>query len=269
MPHSYRGRHLAPSTASVTSRRVAAAAAVPVTAMGLGVANAGTASAAVVSTELSLGPASRTVAYDATVRFTSVLSTKLGPLVHQEVGLYERRGRASSWHRVGQATTDRQGHVAFTETHLTRTEQWQVRFAGDRVLDPASSPVRTITVPPPPSSVLGRKAVEEAARHAGAPYKWGAAGPDEFDCSGLTKYVYGRLGVSLPHNAQAQYDAVRHVSRADLRPGDLVFFYGSDGSVYHVGIYAGHGEMWNAPHSGAVVRREALFSDAYHVGRVR
>ena len=58
------------------------------------------------------------------------------------------------------------------------------------------------------------------------PYVWGGASPDGFDCSGLVMYVYAQLGVSLPHNAAAQYEALPHVPTSDLEPGDLVFFYG-------------------------------------------
>ncbi len=71
---------------------------------------------------------------------------------------------------------------------------------------------------PPASSTqagLGERAVEEASRHEGKPYRYGASGPDEFDCSGFTQYVFRQLGHELPRTARAQYDAVRHISPAD------------------------------------------------------
>ncbi|MFC4591309.1 C40 family peptidase [Sphaerisporangium corydalis] len=83
------------------------------------------------------------------------------------------------------------------------------------------------------------------------PYVWGAAGPTTFDCSGLVLWAYQKVGISLPHYTGDQWTAGTHVSREDLRPGDLVFFY-SD--LHHVGIYIGGGMMVHAPHTGDVVR---------------
>ena len=86
----------------------------------------------------------------------------------------------------------------------------------------------------------------------GVPYVWGGASRGGFDCSGLTMYVYGRLGWSLPHGATAQAGHGRRVSLRRLEAGDLVF-YGGSGYYSHVGIYAGHGRVIDAPHTGAVV----------------
>lgn len=114
----------------------------------------------------------------------------------------------------------------------------------------------------------GMAAVMEAARHAGQPYAYGATGPNRFDCSGFTLYVFSRFGKQLPHNSGAQYAAVQHVSRASMRPGDLVFFRDSAGSLGHVGIFAGNGQMWDAPRSGLRVMLRPLYSPNYVVGRV-
>jgi cell wall-associated NlpC family hydrolase len=111
-----------------------------------------------------------------------------------------------------------------------------------------------------PASGRAAVAVQEAYRKLGSPYQWGAAGPNEFDCSGLTMWVWGKAGVSLPHSSQSQYSSGRHVSRADLRPGDLVFF-GSP--IHHVGIYIGGGQMISAPHSGDVVKVQDAFRSDY------
>ncbi len=86
----------------------------------------------------------------------------------------------------------------------------------------------------------------------GAPYRWGAAGPDAFDCSGFTMWVYAQVGVSLPHSSRAQMQCGERVSRANLRPGDLVFFGRT--VVHHVGIYIGGGMYVHAPHTGDVVK---------------
>jgi len=88
----------------------------------------------------------------------------------------------------------------------------------------------------------------------GVPYRFGAASPDGFDCSGLVLFVYGRLGGRLPHSSYAQYGVGRGVSRRALWPGDLVFFSGRG----HVGVYVGHGRFVAATHSGDRVRVSSL-----------
>ena len=95
-----------------------------------------------------------------------------------------------------------------------------------------------------------------ALQYLGVPYVWAGATPSGFDCSGLVQYVFAQLGVSLPHNAAAQWhspDAIS-VPRAELEPGDLVFFNKLD----HVGIYIGNGDFIDAPHTGADVRIDSL-----------
>jgi peptidoglycan DL-endopeptidase CwlO len=120
-------------------------------------------------------------------------------------------------------------------------------------------------LPNPPTSTLGGQAVAIAERYLGVPYVWGGASPSGFDCSGLTMYVYGQLGVSLPHNAAAQYAMLPHVSESDLEPGDLVFFDG----LGHVGIYIGGGEMIHAPHTGTVVQISSLSGGGSYYGAAR
>ena len=94
---------------------------------------------------------------------------------------------------------------------------------------------------------VGLRAVHVAAAKRGAPYQWGAVGPHRFDCSGLTMWVYARLGKRLPRTAAQQYAATRHIPASARRPGDLVFFKTRSGFVHHVGIYAGAGQLWHAP----------------------
>ncbi len=116
------------------------------------------------------------------------------------------------------------------------------------------------------SRVSGVRVVHAAAEELGHPYKYGADGPRAFDCSGLTQQVYQQFGITLPHNSAAQYRAVEHVAKSDMRLGDLVFYY-DDGGIYHVGIYAGNKQVWAAGSPGEVVRKHHIWTDRYVVGR--
>ena len=131
----------------------------------------------------------------------------------------------------------------------------------------AAAPPVTDAPPAPPARQSGSAAstaIAAAQAEIGKPYVYGAAGPDTFDCSGLTQWAYAKAGIALAHYTGSQWGSGRHVSRDELQPGDLVFFY-SD--LHHVGLYIGGGQMIDAPHSGAFVRQEALFSE--YMGAVR
>jgi len=93
-------------------------------------------------------------------------------------------------------------------------------------------------------------AVGIAMQYLGTPYVYGGSSPSGFDCSGFVMYVYAQLGVSLPHNAAAQYGYGTPVDRSQLQPGDLVFFNG----LGHNGIYIGGGSFIHSPHTGDVVK---------------
>jgi cell wall-associated NlpC family hydrolase len=112
------------------------------------------------------------------------------------------------------------------------------------------------------------RVVRVAASKAGAPYRYGAEGPRRFDCSGLTTWVFDRIGKNLPRTSRAQARSTRRVSAAHRRWGDLVFFR-SRGRVHHVGIYAGRNRIWHAPRPGRRVQRERIWSSRVTYGRVR
>ena len=104
----------------------------------------------------------------------------------------------------------------------------------------------------------GTKILETAYTKLGSPYKWGATGPNSFDCSGFTSWVYRQHGISLSRTAQAQSQGGVAVDRSNLQPGDLVFFGSGTGRITHVGIYVGDGKMIHSPQTGDVVKISAL-----------
>ena len=116
------------------------------------------------------------------------------------------------------------------------------------------------------SSQAAQIAVDTALAQRGKPYIWAASGPGSFDCSGLTAFAYEAAGVSLPHSSAQQSKMGQAVSKADLQPGDLVFFYSP---VSHVGIYIGNGQMVHAPTSGDVVKVANLDAMGSYAGARR
>jgi cell wall-associated NlpC family hydrolase len=153
---------------------------------------------------------------------------------------------------------DRQRKLAGLESEISALQAAERRARAARAASLVSSPASSERSFPPPTRAPRSAVVEIAKRYLGAPYQWAAAGPDRFDCSGFTMFVYRQVGVSLPHSSRAQIGYGERVSRANLQPGDLVFF-GSP--IHHVGIYVGGGMMIHAPHTGAVVRIDPLHSD--------
>src|SRR5215469_15156929 len=112
---------------------------------------------------------------------------------------------------------------------------------------------------------IGVEALRAALTKVGDPYVWGAAGPSAFDCSGLVVWAYAQIGIGLQHFTGDLWNEGEHISRAQLEPGDLVFFFPDIG---HVGIYVGDGMMLDAPTFGQPVQVQAVFWSAY-VGAVR
>ncbi len=131
-------------------------------------------------------------------------------------------------------------------------------FTGSSGSSGSSGSIGTAPAPVAPPSSGAAAAVAAAQAELGKPYQWAGAGPDSFDCSGLTMWAWRAGGVSLAHGATAQYYETAHVPLSGAEPGDLVF-YGSPSYVYHVGIYVGGGQMIEAEHTGTVVHYASIY----------
>jgi cell wall-associated NlpC family hydrolase len=156
---------------------------------------------------------------------------------------------------------------------------------------PVAPPV-SVTPPPagnptpagPANSSAAQTAIAAAMTQLGVPYAWGGGGsygpgpgqaPDlgviGFDCSGLTQYAYKQAGISIPRNSRAQYASLPKVDSDDLQPGDLLFWAtdpGTPGTIHHVAIYLGNGQIVEAPESGDVVKVSSM-RWRYYAGAVR
>ena len=123
---------------------------------------------------------------------------------------------------------------------------WRLLQAGDPIVKAKKKAKKKASS----SSSKGAKALAFAKRQLGDRYRYGATGPNAWDCSGLTRGAWKKAGVSLPHSAKAQYRRGKKVSKGHLRKGDLVFFYSG---ISHVGIYAGNGKIIHASRPGKPV----------------
>jgi peptidoglycan DL-endopeptidase CwlO len=159
--------------------------------------------------------------------------------------------RLQAEERARQAQLRREAAARLSAQQRQEQQALQNTVVGAAAVTPEGATVA------PPSQYGG--AVGIAMQFLGTPYVWGGGSPGGFDCSGLVEYVYAQLGVSLPHNAAAQFNYGVPVSQSDLQPGDLVFFDG----LGHVGLYIGGGQFIHAPHTGDVVKISSL-SDSWY-----
>ena len=165
--------------------------------------------------------------------------------------LAERQQLLSS---IKDQIADMQAAEQAQQAELAAQARARLQTAGATVLDASAGAVvdPPATYAPPPSKYGG--VVGIAMQYLGTPYVWGGASPAGFDCSGFVMYVFAQIGVSLPHNAAAQYGYGMPVSRDQLQPGDLVFFNG----LGHDGIYIGGGQFIHSPHTGDVVKISSI-----------
>jgi peptidoglycan DL-endopeptidase CwlO len=116
-------------------------------------------------------------------------------------------------------------------------------------------------------SARGSSVISVASRYIGVAYRYGGTSPIGWDCSGAMGYIFNQVGVKLPRTANQQMLASRRISRSEARPGDLVFIV-SGGSAYHVGLYAGGNQFYDAGRSGKSFSKREIFSSNVVFGRV-
>ena len=187
-----------------------------------------------------------------------------GHAVEVAKATYDAKARAvrASLHRISEQKSHIEGLLAQARQLLSQLRADQrARLAAQRAAE-ASQQTAMRGSYHGPASGRAAVAVRFAYAQLGKPYVYGASGPSSYDCSGLTMAAWGAAGVGLPHNAAAQQSMTHAVSSPE--PGDLVFF-GSP--AYHVGIYIGNGNMIAAPHTGDVVKVEAVYSGVSGYGR--
>jgi cell wall-associated NlpC family hydrolase len=129
---------------------------------------------------------------------------------------------------------------------------------------PGHRPPRRVKPKPKPS--LGQRVAKIALREVGVPYRWGGESPSGFDCSGLVRWSYLRIGIDLPHSSYALSAIGRRVSPGHMKPGDVLLFDG----LGHVGLYIGGGLMVHAPYSGRdveVVRLAGWYGSRFEGAR--
>ena len=181
------------------------------------------------------------------------------PVKDAEVQVQRRSG--DEWETVAWLRTDAEG-LGRGELDLQRSTRLRAVYQGSSARTAATSREIVVQV-----TDFRQRAVRVAAEQEGKPYRRGGNGPDSFDCSGLVRYAFAKVGKELPRTSADQERATRDIPRSEAKPGDLIFI-SSGGRVGHVGIYAGDGKFWDAPRSGGRVSLRAIWSDRYEVGRV-
>lgn len=177
-----------------------------------------------------------------------------------QVALHQRQANGS-WKAVLVRRLDAKLNVGFYPSPGATTV-YRVAVFGTAQVSASYSSLIQVTV-----LNRGVAVVAEAAKLKGKPYRYGAAGPHAFDCSGYTQFVYKRFGRNLPHSATQQARHGAGVAKNAARPGDLILF-GSGSRYYHAAIYAGNGYMWDASTSGHPVALRKIWSNNFVVRRL-
>lgn len=155
--------------------------------------------------------------------------------------------------------------VAMSTQSVKQITPSRGNFVRDEVKNQAEQPSKQESAPQQSSSASSNAIIAYAKTFLGTPYSWGANGPNTFDCSGFTKYVFAHFGISMARTTYDQINQGKYVSRGNLKAGDLVFF--GTGSPHHVGIYMGNGSYIHAPKTGDVVKISQLTRSDYMSAR--
>jgi cell wall-associated NlpC family hydrolase len=226
------------------------------------VVNTAAATTTTVTPKVTESTNTRTIKWGSSVKVTTkVVNPATGQAVTSGyVRLQAWRNHA--WQTWQTKKLAKSGAVTFTSSpHVTGT--YRTLFTGTSTVKSKASNQIKVTV-----KHSGAQVLAEAKRHTGALYKYAAAGPKRFDCSGYTLYVYRKAaGKSLPHKANSQQKYGKAVSKSKKQVGDLIIFRsGSYG--YHAAVYAGGGYIYDSPHSGARVGKHKIWSSSYVVRRL-
>ncbi|HEU5484793.1 MAG TPA: NlpC/P60 family protein [Microlunatus sp.] len=143
------------------------------------------------------------------------------------------------------------------ERQRIAAEEQKARLEAQAAAENSTGTTDDTTTTVADGSSKGATAVAFAKSQLGKPYRYASAGPNAYDCSGLTSAAWAKVGVSLPRTSQSQIGVGRSVSKSELQPGDLVFYYGG---ISHVGLYAGNGQIVHAPRPGKSVEYASVDS---------
>jgi cell wall-associated NlpC family hydrolase len=210
----------------------------------------------------------------------SDLVARLAELEHVSVRLAQRRQTALETHAARVAAAAAAAAAEAEEAPASTPTRAPAETPSPTAAStPAPEPSKTVEPDPEPTAAApapttapetgpapapksgAQAAIAFARAQLGEPYRWGAAGPSSWDCSGLTAGAWHAGGTSLPHYSVAQYEQSTPISASQLRPGDLVFWGSSDdpGSIYHVALYVGDGTIIHAPRTGKPVTEESMY----------
>jgi cell wall-associated NlpC family hydrolase len=202
------------------------------------------------------------------LRAAAAAERRLAALARQQTSLQVAASRAAAAVEADLAQT--QSMLASVDSQIRELAAQQAALSAQLAAANASGTLKSAlggrfnsTTPP---NTIAATAIAAARTKLGDPYVWGGAGPDVFDCSGLTQWAYAQAGVSLPRVAADQYSAGPHVPLSALQPGDLLFWatdVADPATIHHVAIYLGGGMMVEAPHTGSVVHIVPVYLDGY------